>query len=99
VRPKRILQHLRAFQIVADHHGDRAAGHEGDNASSRHVEAKRSVRAGLPGGACRRQPAAPDHPMTGHVRPEWVLPVAGGVCARPGWCRIKDAHPDERTTA
>jgi hypothetical protein len=49
VRPKRILQHLRAFQIVADHHGDRAAGHEGDNASSRYVEAKRSVRAGLPG--------------------------------------------------
>jgi Zn-dependent M28 family amino/carboxypeptidase len=40
VRPKRILQHLREFQVVADRYGDRAAGHEGYNASSRYVEAK-----------------------------------------------------------
>jgi hypothetical protein len=61
---------------------------------------KRSVRAGLPEG-CLPAIAGGARPPDDRQGPpcEWVLPVAGGVCARPGWCRIKDAHPDERTTA
>jgi Zn-dependent M28 family amino/carboxypeptidase len=40
VRPGRIRQHLEELQTVADRYGDRAAGHEGYNMSSRYVEAQ-----------------------------------------------------------
>ncbi len=40
VKPKRILKHLREFQVVADRYGDRSAGREGYNASSRYVESQ-----------------------------------------------------------
>lgn len=40
VKPRNILAHLRQLQVVADRYGDRAAGREGYNASSRYVEAK-----------------------------------------------------------
>lgn len=38
VRTPRIIGHLRQLQVVADRYGDRAAGQEGYNASSRYVE-------------------------------------------------------------
>jgi Zn-dependent M28 family amino/carboxypeptidase len=40
VRPDRIFQHLRELQVVADRYGDRAAGQEGYNASSRYLESE-----------------------------------------------------------
>ena len=40
VRPGRIMRHLAVLQVVADRYGDRAAGHEGYNMSSRYVEAQ-----------------------------------------------------------
>jgi Zn-dependent M28 family amino/carboxypeptidase len=38
VRTPKIIGHLRQLQVVADRYGDRAAGQEGYNASSRYVE-------------------------------------------------------------
>lgn len=40
VTPAGIFEHLRELQVVADRYGDRAAGHEGYNASSRYVESE-----------------------------------------------------------
>lgn len=40
VKPKKIMKHLRQLQVVADRYGDRAAGTEGYNASSRYVESQ-----------------------------------------------------------
>ena len=40
VKPKAIMKHLRQLQVVGDRYGDRAAGHEGYNATSRYVESQ-----------------------------------------------------------
>ena len=40
VKPKAIMRHLRQLQVVGDRYGDRAAGHEGYNATSRYVESQ-----------------------------------------------------------
>jgi Zn-dependent M28 family amino/carboxypeptidase len=40
VKPERIFKHLRELQVVADRYGDRAAGQEGYNASSRYLESQ-----------------------------------------------------------
>ena len=40
VKPKNIMKHLHQLQVVADRYGDRAAGQEGYNASSRYIESQ-----------------------------------------------------------